>query len=99
MSFVFILLLFPSYPDPSPNEMNYAVVVLGFVLVFCVVYYYIPGFGGKTFFKGPVRTIDDLVNDNPEIVAQLESNIAHERPASGSGSGSNDEKIKMERES
>ena len=99
MSFVFILLLFPSYPDPSPDEMNYAVVVLGFVLVFCVVYYYIPGFGGKTFFKGPVRTIDELVDDNPEIAAQLESKIAHKRPASGSGSGSNDEQIKMEKES
>ncbi|TVY92244.1 putative amino-acid permease, partial [Lachnellula willkommii] len=94
MSFIFILLLFPSYPDPSPDEMNYAVVVLGFVLVFCVVYYYIPGFGGKTFFKGPVRTIDDLVDNNPELAAQLESKIAHERPASGSGSGSNDEKLR-----
>jgi hypothetical protein len=38
--------------------MNYAVVVLGFVLVFCVAYYWVPGFGGRTFLTGPVRTID-----------------------------------------
>jgi amino acid transporter len=99
MTFIFILLLFPSYPDPTPQEMNYAVVVVGFVLVFCVVYYYIPGFGGKTFFTGPVRTIDDIVDDNPQVAAQLESEVAHERGASGSGSGSNDEKIAMEKES
>ncbi|KAF4633009.1 hypothetical protein G7Y89_g5115 [Cudoniella acicularis] len=61
MTFVFILLLFPTYPDPTAQQMNYAVVVLGAVLIFCVGYYFVPGFGGKTFFTGPVRTIDDVV--------------------------------------
>lgn len=62
MTFIFILLLFPSYSSPNAQEMNYAVVVLGFVLAFCVVYYYLPKIGGKTFFTGPVRTIDGIVH-------------------------------------
>jgi len=78
MTFVFILLLFPSYPDPNAQEMNYAVVVLGFVLVFCVVYYYMPGFGGKTFFTGPVRTIDEIIGENPEVNEALERKIAED---------------------
>ncbi|KAF3924063.1 hypothetical protein ABW21_db0208424 [Orbilia brochopaga] len=59
MTFIFTLLLFPSYPDPDATQMNYAVAVLGAVLVFCLGYYYFPGYGGKTFFHGPVRTVDE----------------------------------------
>jgi amino acid transporter len=79
MTFIFILLLFPTYPDPNAQEMNYAVVVLGFVLVFCVAYYFVPGFGGKTFFTGPVRTIDEVVGENPEVSEALEQKIIEER--------------------
>ncbi|POS88071.1 hypothetical protein EPUL_000559 [Erysiphe pulchra] len=61
MTFIFILLLFPSYQNPTPNQMNYAVVVLGSVLLFCVAYYWCPKIGGKTFFNGPLRTIDELI--------------------------------------
>jgi hypothetical protein len=82
MTFIFILLLFPTFPDPTADEMNYAVVVLGFVLVFCVAYYYVPGFGGKTFFTGPVRTIDEVVDANPQIQAAIESRIVEEREES-----------------
>ncbi|KAH8685832.1 amino acid permease-domain-containing protein [Tricladium varicosporioides] len=77
MTFIFIILLFPTYPDPTPQEMNYAVAVLGFVLVFCVVYYFVPGFGGKTFFTGPVRTIDEVL-ENPVISEAADSAIAQE---------------------
>lgn len=91
MTFIFILLLFPVYPDPTPDEMNYAVVVLGFVLVFCVSYYYVPGFGGKTFFTGPIRTIDEAVDGNPEVDAAVERKIVEDRE------GSN-EKDAMERD-
>lgn len=85
MTFIFILLLFPTYPDPTPDQMNYAVVVLGFVLIFCVVYYYMPGIGGKTFFMGPVRTIDDVVAGNEVVREALEGVIEKER---GDGSRS-----------
>jgi len=84
MTFIFILLLFPSYSSPTPQEMNYAVVVLGFVLVFCIVYYFIPGFGGKTFFTGPVRTIDEIVDENPMVRQEIEREIVEERKTEGS---------------
>ncbi|TAQ90991.1 hypothetical protein B7494_g723 [Chlorociboria aeruginascens] len=92
MTFVFILLLFPTYPDPTPQEMNYAVVVLGFVLVFCVGYYYTPKYGGKTFFTGPVRTIDEILDENPQIQAAIENKIQEERDAAD-GAGSTDEVV------
>lgn len=49
MVFIFILLIFPDFPNPTPKEMNYAVVVLGFVLVFCTVYWWVPVIGGRHF--------------------------------------------------
>ncbi|KUJ15860.1 amino acid transporter [Mollisia scopiformis] len=79
MTFIFIILLFPSYQDPTAQEMNYAVVVLGFVLVFCVVYYWFPKYGGKTFFKGPVRTIDDILEESPEVQREVERQIQEEK--------------------
>jgi amino acid transporter len=79
MTFIFILLLFPVYENVGPNEMNYAVAVLGFVLVFCVAYYFVPGFGGKTFFTGPVRTIDDMLNGNEELDAAVEKELAADK--------------------
>lgn len=79
MTFIFIVLLFPSYPDPTPQEMNYAVAVLGAVLVFCLVYYYFPKYGGKTFFTGPVRTIDDILSEHPEVEAKLGEDVSREK--------------------
>ena len=90
MTFIFILLLFPTYPDPNAQEMNYAVVVLGFVLVFCVVYYWVPGFGGRTFFKGPVRTIDEMLEESPEAREAIEAKIVEETEGEGSVSTEKD---------
>lgn len=75
MTFIFILLLFPTYPNPNAQEMNYAVVVLGFVLIFCVAYYWVPGFGGRTFFKGPVRTIDEMMEESGEVREAVEKGV------------------------
>ncbi|CZS87908.1 hypothetical protein WAI453_000290 [Rhynchosporium graminicola] len=89
MTFIFILLLFPIYPSPNVQEMNYAVAVLGFVLAFCVVYYYFPKYGGKTFFTGPVRTIDDILDESPEARAAVEQQIAKDREVAMSGTNEN----------
>ncbi|KAM3089472.1 hypothetical protein ACMFMG_001064 [Clarireedia jacksonii] len=86
MTFIFIILLFPSYPNPTPDEMNYAVVVLGFVLIFCVVYYWMPGFGGKTFFKGPVRTIDEILDERDDVREGVMNRIQDERQVGPQGS-------------
>ncbi|CAF1338875.1 unnamed protein product, partial [Didymodactylos carnosus] len=56
MVFIIILLLFPSYQQPNAQQMNYAIVVIGFVIIASLLYYYFPKYGGKTFFHGPVRT-------------------------------------------
>jgi hypothetical protein len=71
MTFIFILLLFPTYPNPDSTQMNFAVAVLGFVLVFCLAYYYFPKCGGKTFFTGPIRTIDEIL-ENLEVAGAVE---------------------------
>lgn len=41
--------------------MNYTVVVLGGVLVFSLVWYYFPVYGGVYWFKGPVPNVDGYV--------------------------------------
>ncbi|CAF3924510.1 unnamed protein product [Adineta steineri] len=58
MMFIIVLLFFPTYQTPNAEQMNYAIVVIGFVVIFCLLYYYFPKYGGKTFFRGPVRTTD-----------------------------------------
>ncbi|RDW79859.1 hypothetical protein BP6252_04497 [Coleophoma cylindrospora] len=85
MTFIFILLLFPTYPNPTSDEMNYAVVVLGFVLLFCIVYYWMPVIGGKTFFKGPIRTIDEVLVENPDINASVEKKVIADREVQKTG--------------
>ncbi|TEY33701.1 hypothetical protein BOTCAL_0667g00040 [Botryotinia calthae] len=87
MTFIFILLLFPSYEDPNADEMNYAVVVLGFVLVFCTAYYWCPKYGGKTFFKGPVRTIDEILKERGDVMERAEAEIGGHETMGEDGSG------------
>jgi len=48
-------------------------VLLGFVLVFCVVYYWVPGSGGRTFFFWPVRIIDKVVEESAEFGKMAEA--------------------------
>ncbi|CAE6527939.1 unnamed protein product [Rhizoctonia solani] len=57
MSFITIVLLFPSTPAPGVTDMNYAVVVMGGVMVGSVVWYYFPKYGGVYWFEGPISTI------------------------------------------
>ncbi|EPX71499.1 uncharacterized protein SOCG_01716 [Schizosaccharomyces octosporus yFS286] len=61
--FIAIMLFFPSYQHPNKMEMNWAIIVFIFVCLFCVVYYYFPKYGGKTFFQGPVKTVES--NEDP----------------------------------
>ncbi|THV50151.1 hypothetical protein BGAL_0163g00190 [Botrytis galanthina] len=88
MTFIFVLLLFPSYEDPNADEMNYAVVVLGFVLVFCTAYYWCPKYGGRTFFKGPVRTIDEILEERGDVRERVVDEIGgHETKREDGSSG------------
>jgi len=58
MAFMGVVFLFPATPEVGVGDMNYAVVVLGGVLVLSLVYYYFPKYGGKNWFAGPIATID-----------------------------------------
>ncbi|KAL5510966.1 hypothetical protein ACEPAG_3685 [Sanghuangporus baumii] len=60
MAFMFVVFMFPETPlsgDTSAEDMNYSIVVLGGIMLFSVIYYYFPKYGGVYWFKGPVRTV------------------------------------------
>ena len=63
MSFMTIVVMFPTTPNPAASTMNYTVVVLGGVLILALVYFYLPVYGGVHWFQGPVRTVSRLVED------------------------------------
>lgn len=58
MTFMSVILLFPPSPNPDIGTMNYTVLVFGSVMVFSLVWYYLPKYGGAYWFTGPVRNID-----------------------------------------
>ena len=68
MAFIVMLLFFPSYQKPNVQQMNYAIVVVGVVIIFCLAYYYFPRYGGKTFFHGPVRTTESKEETPVQVV-------------------------------
>jgi hypothetical protein len=57
MTFAIVILLFPTTPTPAASDMNYTVAVTGGVVVLSLAYYFFPVWGGRYWFKGPVRTI------------------------------------------
>ncbi|CDO70392.1 hypothetical protein BN946_scf184999.g32 [Trametes cinnabarina] len=63
MLFMGIVFLFPTSPNPAVPDMNYTVVVLGGVMIFSLIWYYFPKYGGVHWFQGPVPTI---VKTEPE---------------------------------
>lgn len=56
-----IVVLFPTTEQTNAQNMNYTVVVLGGVLVFSLVWYYFPVYGGVHWFEGPVPNVDGYV--------------------------------------
>jgi len=46
--------------------------------------------GGRTFFKGPVRTIDETAEESGEVREAVEAKIVKERDAEGSASTEED---------
>nr|GAT58958.1 GABA permease [Mycena chlorophos] len=59
MIFMIIVFLFPPLAGPvSERSMNYTVVVVGGVLVLALAYYFVPRWGGREWFVGPVETVE-----------------------------------------
>ncbi|TFY80922.1 hypothetical protein EWM64_g3091 [Hericium alpestre] len=71
MWFMIIILMFPPSPNPTATTMNYIVVVSGSVILLSLTYYFCPKYGGRYWFKGPIRTVDDSVmSDESTSVSQ-----------------------------
>ena len=73
MSFMIIILMFPSNTSPGADTMNYTIVVVGGILGSSIVYYFFPKYGGRHWFTGPVRTIEKDLSHSPMGVV----NVAH----------------------
>ncbi|KAG2366075.1 amino acid/polyamine transporter I [Suillus spraguei] len=54
MVFMIIVFFFPSNPQPTTQEMNYTVVVLGGFMFLAISWYYCPVYGGVHWFEGPI---------------------------------------------
>jgi len=61
VTFIVILLLFPGGQTPTPQTMNYAVVIIGFVFIFASVSWIV---SARKWFIGPVKTIDESNESN-----------------------------------
>lgn len=72
MLFMVIVLLFPLFPGPTVQTMNYTVVVVGGTMALCVLYYFFPKYGGRHWFKGPVTTVEHM-SDSDQGSQELES--------------------------
>ena len=59
MIFMIVVFMFPASPNPTAENMNYTIVVVGGTILLSLVYYYLPGYGGKHWFTGPVHTIEE----------------------------------------
>lgn len=56
VAFIIVLLLFPSFESVTPQDMNYAVVIIMAVFLFATVSWV---FSAHKWFRGPVRTIEE----------------------------------------
>jgi choline transport protein len=54
LSVAFVFCFFPSAPNPSPEGMNWCSLIIGFVLLFSLIYYYL---FGRHHYVGPVEYI------------------------------------------
>lgn len=66
-----ILAMFPSGgPNPSPQDMNYTVIINGFVWVGCMVYYFVDA---RKWFEGPKQTFGE-----EEAIEGIEADVPND---------------------
>jgi hypothetical protein len=61
MTFTSLVCFFPTTKRTNAEDMNYSIVILGSVLIFSLVWYYFPVYGGVHWFKGPVSNVEGYV--------------------------------------
>jgi len=52
-----IIFILPTIMPVTPDNMNYAIVFLAFILLMAAIFWYIPG-GGKQYYTGPLNETD-----------------------------------------
>ncbi|KZV65292.1 amino acid transporter [Peniophora sp. CONT] len=60
MSFTSVVFLFPATPGPSSATMNYTVAVWGGTLALAAIYFYLPKYGGRNWFTGPISNVTEM---------------------------------------
>jgi hypothetical protein len=79
---IFIFSFFPSAPNPVPATMNWAVVMLGGVIILATVHYFT---GGQKKYTPPHETVDDYIERCEATTASektMSSGVAEEKAAS-----------------
>ncbi|PWY75471.1 amino acid transporter [Aspergillus heteromorphus CBS 117.55] len=62
LAFGLVLSMFPSEgPNPSPSEMNYTIVINGFVWLACMSYYFL---FARKWYTGPKMTVDGVEEED-----------------------------------
>lgn len=54
--------------------MNYTVAVFGGVMVLSLIYYYLPKYGGKHWFTGPIANVDMADSSSDSFDAEKKGN-------------------------
>ncbi|KAL1754497.1 amino acid permease-domain-containing protein [Schizophyllum commune] len=98
MTLMSVVFLFPATPNPAVPDMNYSVVVLGGVLGASVVYFYVPRYGGKYWFTGPVSTVDAPVDPMSTVREVSAGGGGGGRGRTGGAEGQSEESRKSSRD-
>ena len=59
ISFLFVVLLLPQLYPVTAQTLNYAPICIGAITIVSVVGWIFPKWGGRHWFKGPIKTITD----------------------------------------
>ncbi|KAG7451942.1 amino acid transporter [Guyanagaster necrorhizus] len=78
MTFTSIVLMFPTTPQTTVQDMNYSVVVLGGVMILSLIWYYFPKYGGVYWFRGPVPTLDPMSPGSEDMGKKEAANVVAE---------------------
>jgi amino acid transporter len=75
---IFIFTLFPSAPNPTAANMNWACVMVGGVVILATVYYMV---WGRKVYSPPKETVEDYIERYQDTTASSEKEVSSEKEA------------------
>jgi len=78
---IFIFSFFPAAPNPVPSTMNWAIVLVGGIVILATVYYWL---GGRRTYTPPEETLDDYVGQSEATMKsdkEMSSGVAEGKAA------------------